>query len=249
MTTAGAPETIWHADPHVIGYRHGPETDLVIAFSSVGHDPGRLPSPEFQAATGRMRAMFVMDASRSWGLDAGFVPALRAGFAKACERGPVARVLAMGLSMGGFAALRAAQILPVDVVLAFGPQYSIAPDFGEARWAEWTLPLAARLARDESGAGFDPAHGVSPAGLTATLPDHGWTCLFHGAVDDLRHALAFPRAAGVDQVIFADQTHASLMPHLKARGVLTGLIEAALSGDRRRLLRIAASAGGQRRKA
>ena len=45
----------------------------------------------------------------------------------------------MGLSMGGFCALVAARIVPVDVVLAFGPQWSVVPGIvpGEERW--WSI--------------------------------------------------------------------------------------------------------------
>ncbi len=41
---------------------------LVVSFASVGHDPGRVPSPEFvgsATAAGRA-ALFVSDESRSW---------------------------------------------------------------------------------------------------------------------------------------------------------------------------------------
>ena len=71
----------------------------------------------------------------------------------------------------------------------------------------------------------------------------------HGAVDDGAQAARFAPAAAtataaLDQVIFADQTHAALVPHLKARGCLAGMLAAGLDKDRRRMLRIAASAGG-----
>lgn len=84
----------------------------------------------------------------------------------------------------------------------------------------------------------------------APLPPPGgaqaW--LFHGARDDLPQALRFPLQPGTEQILFPDLDHAGLVPHLKARGALAGLLEAALAGDRRRLLRIAASAGGKRRE-
>lgn len=223
---------LWDDAPYRIEGLDGVGDDLVIAFSSVGHDPTRLPSPEFVGTVAGRRALFVMDASRSWASDPGFEPALKAAFAAVKAAAPVRRVVALGLSMGGFSALAAAQVLPVDVVLAFGPQYSVVPGVvpGEDRWSEWTARLAA------------------PRWPTAPLPAGGWTCLFHGGRDDLRHALRFPVHPGVDQLIFPDLGHSNLMPHLKAKGVLAGLLEAALAGDRRRLLRIGGSAGGVQRK-
>lgn len=233
-------ERLWDRKPFAVDFLDGDGTDLVIAFASVGHDPTRAPSPEFVAtATGRgtasagRRALFVMDESRSWANDPGFAPALIAALGGVTARAPVARILTLGLSMGGFAALAAAQVLPVDAVLAFSPQWSVAPGevSGETRWARWTGNLPEPL-----------RYRVAPLSGRARI------CLFHGARDDLPQALSFPERPGLDQVIFPDLGHADLVPHLKARGGLQGLVEAGLQGDRRRLLRICAAAGGVQRR-
>ncbi len=239
---------LWDKAPYGIDYLDGQGSDLVIAFASIGHDPGRPPSPEFVAtATGRgtgrgmgrgmghapRRALFVTDAGRGWASDPGFAPALLGALAMLRRLAPVDRIACMGLSMGGFAALAAMQVLPVSVTLAFGPQHRVlarAPD----RWSDWTGRIPA-----------DTPYPVAPL----PAPGQGWACLFHGLRDDHAEALAFPHRAGTDHFLFADQSHSSLVPHLKSRGVLAGLLEAALAGDRRRLIRIATSAGGQRRKA
>ena len=71
--------------------------------------------------------------------------------------------------------------------------------------------------------------------------------LMHGLADDGAQALAFPEQANLDHLLFPGLGHSDLLPHLKARGCLPGLVSAALSGDRRRLIRIATGAGGQRR--
>lgn len=226
----GGMQRVWDSAPFTVDYQHGPWDQLVIAFSSVGHDPARPPSPEFVRTLAGRRASFVRDASRSWANDLGFEAAVLGAFRAACDAGPVTRVMTLGLSMGAFAALVAAQVLPVDVVLGFGPQYSIAPGSGETRWAEWTDRLTA------------------PRWRVAPLPARGWVCLLHGGLDDLPQALAFPVQAGLDQVIFDGIGHSELMPHLKAKGILAGLIEAGMQGDRRRLLRISAGAGGVRRR-
>ncbi|KFE36575.1 hypothetical protein [Thioclava atlantica] len=230
-------ERIWQAPPFSVDFVDGEGGDLVIAFSSIGHDPSRPPSPEFVAtATGRgtgagpRRALFVMDASRSWANDPGFASALRGALARVEARAPVRRIATIGGSMGGFCALAAAQVIPVDAVLAFSPQYSVMPAIfpGETRWSRWTGQI-----RDF-------------AWPSAPLPGRGqgWACLFHGARDDLAQASRFERKPGTDHLIFPSLGHSDLVPHLKRRGVLSGLVEAAFEGDRRRLLRIAASSGG-----
>lgn len=233
---------LWDQAGLTVDAVEGSGPDLVIAFASVGQDAARPPAPEFVAtATGRgtaafpRRALFVGDATRSWASHPGFAPALVATVDQLRARAPVARIATVGLSMGAYAALAAMQVLTVDVALAFGPQYSVRDGIGpaEPRWARWTARLP-------------------PAPYpTAPLPaaGQGWACLFHGAQDDLAQAMAFPLQAGTDHLLFAGLTHSGLVPHLKARGALAGLMEAALAADRRRLLRIAASAGAQRRRA
>lgn len=240
----------------------GPAGDLVISFCSVGHDAGRAPSPEFVAtATGRgtahsRRALFVMDESRSWATDPAFAPVLQAALDRTAAMAPVGRIATIGLSMGAFAALAAMQVLPVTAALAFGPQWSpLMP--GESRWADWTARLSAlppAMAPSPPPCGLGPgvggAAGKAPR-LLAPLPNasQGWACLFHGLVDDQAQAMAFPLQKGTDHFLFPAQSHSSLVPHLKSRGLLAGLMEAALAGNRRRLIRLATSAGGMRRKA
>ena len=114
----------------------------------------------------------------------------------------------------------------MTAILAIGPQHRPGLKT-EARWRDWTANL--------------------PEILTAPLPPGPYACLMHALQDDGTQALAFPQAKGVEHMLFALRTHSSLAPHLKARGVIEGLIEAALSNDRRRLLRILQSAGGIRR--
>lgn len=213
---------------HIQGIAGGSQ-DLVIAFASVGHDPTRPPSPEFvRAATARDRpALFVMDEARSWATAEGFDAALRGALTTLQARQKITRILAIGSSMGAFAALRAAQTLPVTAVLAISPQYHPAASW-ETRWPDWTQRL--------------------PETLTAPLPQGPYLCLMHGMQDDAAQATLFPPQKGCDRILFADQSHATLAAHLKARGLVEGLIDATLEKDRRRLLRILQGAGGQKRQ-
>jgi len=222
-------ETLVSRPPYLVQAAAGGSDDLVIAFASIGHDATRIPSPEFvRSATARDRpALFVMDAARSWATAAGFEAVLAQALATLQARQKITRILAIGSSMGAFAALRAAQTLPITAVLAISPQYHPAAEW-ETRWRDWTQTL--------------------PEPLTAPLPQGPALCLLHGLQDDATQALLFPPQKGCDHLLFADQSHASLGPHLKACGLVEGMIDAALAQDRRRLLRLLHGAGGQRRQ-
>ena len=222
-------ETLAARPPYHIQGVAGGSQDLVIAFASVGHDPTRPPSPEFvRAATARDRpALFVMDEARSWATAEGFDAALAQAVETIRSRQKITRILAIGSSMGAFAALRAAQTLPVPAVLAISPQYHPAAKW-ETRWREWTRTL--------------------PETLTAPLPQGPYLCLMHGMQDDAHQSNLFPPQKGCHHILFADQSHATLAPHLKMRGLVEGLIDATLEKDRRRLLRILQGAGGQKRQ-
>lgn len=220
--------------PITVDYLAGEGEDLVISFASIGHDATRAPSPEFVATaigkgTGAFprKALFVSDATRSWANAPELGPALREAVAQLDHRG---KITALGLSMGGFAALAASHMLPMQAVLAFGPQYSISPAImhQEDRWQDW----AARC---------DTTHlPICP------LPPC-WGVLCHGLRDDRHQALAFTPTKGIDHILFPERDHADLVPFLKTRGVLAGMMESVVTGDRVRLLRIASSAGGKLR--
>lgn len=200
----------------------GGAADLILAFSSIGHDSTRPPSPEFVAAArakGR-RALFFMDHGRNWGLDPAFPAILQQAIHAA---GPARRRLAIGVSMGAAIALRAAAHIPLDAIIAIGPQSRL----DDPRWQHWTARLA------------DP--GPPP------LTPGPWIILMHGLDDDHDQAMGFPMRPGTDHLLFPGLTHSRLAPHLKERGVMNGLIDAALARDRRRFFRIATASGGIRR--
>lgn len=219
--------------PYHVNAVFGPVPGLILAFSSIGHDPAQIPSPEFvgAATAGGRSALFIADHSRSWTNARGFADLLHEAVEIGRRQAAPGPVLTLGQSMGGFAALVAAEHLAPDAVLAFGPQSGIgaAAPPAETRWAGWTAALAG-----------------APR-LRAPLPPGPRITLMHGLIDDRAQALAFPRQAGTDHILFPDLGHSGLCPHLKTRGCLAGLVEAAVQGDRRRLLRIAASAGGRLR--
>ena len=218
-----------HGDgPVTIDHVPGAGKTLVVSFASIGHDATRRPAPEFVGtATDQGRpALFVSDAARSWGLGIGFVGGVGEAIRKVCDRLPIDRIVAMGQSMGGTAALFAAAALPIDLVIAFGPQSYLGPD--ESRWQPWS-------------------DGLTLPPVPPLLPGQ-CRILMHGLADDHAQAMGFAPGPGTDHILFSGLTHSNLCPHLKQRGVLRGMLDSAIAGDRRRLLRIAASAGGQLRR-
>lgn len=224
---------LWDRPPLVIDHRPGTGDGMVLSFASVGHDPARPPAPEFlrSATAGGRAALFISDASRSWA-NAPDWPEALATARDRTGQGSGTRLLALGVSMGGFSALAAGTVLPLAAVLAIGPQYSVDPALmpDESRWREWTARIK------------DWRFPVAP------LPQGPWIILLHGLADDARQARAFPERPGVDHILFPGIPHSDLAAHLKVRGVLGGLIEAAFQGDRRRLLRILSGAGGVLRR-
>lgn len=212
--------------PWQVLHQPGTAADLVISFASIGHDLSRPPSPEFfRAATaGGRAALFVQDAARSWGTAPGLDEALTQALARIA---PPRRILALGVSMGAFTALRAAEMVPLHAILAIGPQHRPAAA-EEPRWRDLTQSL--------------------PPDLIAPLPGGPQITLLHGMADDAAQALAFPQRRGVDHLLFPSLTHSALAAHLKAQGMMAGLVDAALARDRRRLLRLLTQAGGHRRK-
>ncbi|MBK6466697.1 MAG: hypothetical protein IPF96_07395 [Rhodobacter sp.] len=99
------------------------------------------------------------------------------------RRQPLSRLMTIGQSMGGFAALA-----PPAGRRPARPAASVTP--GQPR------PLA-----------VDAAHRHPPP------------------VAHLAQALCFPAAPGTDHLLFPGISHSGLAPHLKARGVLPGLID------------------------
>lgn len=209
-------ETLARHGPWTVLHLPGESPDLVLSCASIGHDLTRAPAPEWarSATVGNRPALFLQDASRSWATAPGLAEVLHAALA---SLSPARRVVALGSSMGAFTALAVSRILPLDALIAIGPQHRpAAPQ--EPRWTDLTATL--------------------PPTLTAPISRATRTYILH-AEDDLPQAMGF---SDPDQRIFPGQTHSSLARHLKP--AMPGLIEAALTADRRRFLRLIAQAGG-----
>lgn len=242
-------QQLFELGPYQVLYCPGEGRDLALSFASVGHDPQRHPSPEFVAtATGRglkaapRSALFIQDNSRSWAADPCFPAVLDRALSMVAPVAPFSRRVAIGMSMGGFSALVASRLQTLDAVLAFVPQWSIDPKImpEETRWQQWRGHVAGS------------AWPTCPLPVPAPVPggaQGGRAYLFHAGLDDMAHMRSFPQQSNCDHILYPDCGHSDLVPMLKGKGVLAGLLEAAFADDRRRLLRIATGAGGKRVKA
>ena len=112
---------------------------LVVCFSGVGKKRYKMPPYEFVGAAtngGKHSTLFVSDFTRSWmsapGLQDEIIDQLENSITKLAPK----KVIAMGNSMGGFMALSLSRVMPIDVTIAFSPQFSAdkndVPE--ETRW-------------------------------------------------------------------------------------------------------------------
>lgn len=205
--------------PLGIGYLPGRSETLAVAFSGVGTKPRELPEPEFMGSVnqqGRHPALFVSDASRSWMNGPGIATQIRDAVVQKMDELGCERVVALGNSMGGFAALCLAKLMPVDFVLAVVPQFSARQDLvpEETRWRhlrgrirDWPFPQVPDLRGTE----------------TKVLILHG------DSADERIHAARFPQAEGkVAHFIFPKAGH-NLARWLKSSGHLRSIIQPSLN--------------------
>ena len=218
------PTELASSGPWTVLFLPGASSDLVLSCASIGHSPSRAPSPEWvRTATAENRpAIFLLDRARSWATAPGLDEVLRQALATLCLRKEIRRILAIGTSLGAFTALAASQSLPLDALIAIGPQHQPAAPW-ETRWRTWTASL--------------------PETLCAPISRAQHTYILHGA-DDQTQALGFRNLPSADHLFFPNQSHATLAQHLKP--AMPSLIAAAFAQDRRRVLRLTTQAGGQR---
>lgn len=144
LRQAGLAERLRHGPSIARTWRPGAEAclhgaTLCIAFSSWSGSRGRTGAAfgfaEFELAfrrAGIRTALFVRDPLRAWYLrgigTAGHTfESVVARLAEEIAISRPARVVTVGASMGGYAAVRAGIALRADTVLAFGPQVVLAP--------------------------------------------------------------------------------------------------------------------------
>jgi hypothetical protein len=184
---------------------------LVVAFGGVNHGIGiGVPPFEFLRSLSSQGcdAIFLRDFSQAWyqfGVDgvAGDVAGL-AQWLRTRREGYV-RTVALGNSMGGYAALLFGRLAEFDVVIAFNPQTTIAARdliaLGDRRWQ---FLIDRMRARSAAGGHDDVRLGSSRSGAI-----EGTTLLFFGAGsrDDAAHAMRLAGEPGRHLFAVRDSRH------------------------------------------
>lgn len=219
--------------PLHISYLPGKSDTLVLSFAGVGLDEDAIPGDEaarLAGADGENHVMFVSDGSRSWMNGPGIMEGIKAAFAQLVARLHPRRVVAMGNSMGGTAALIFAAEVGVNAVLSLVPQFSVHPKIvpWETRWqpyrnriADWPYPAAPDL----SGRDMQ-------------------VLILHGTdKDEMRHAKRFAQSPDIDHYVVPKTTHGMSLK-LKRQGLLQPIVSAFISGDVVATRAALAAAGG-----
>lgn len=212
-------------DSYLIAHRPGATGRAIISFSGIGafRQSGGLPHPEFvkMLSDNDDHQYFVVDKLRSWYNATG--EAIREALNKRLPQHD--SCLTLGNSMGGFGAVYfASRLANCKAAVAFGPQFSVHPEFApaERRWMRWRLRIESWTA----------PHALIDA--DPSVPFY----LFFGDATDKHQLRLFRRHALPRMSIFVlpGQAHHTAR-HLLGLGLLMPVIEAAFRGDEAEALR------------
>ncbi len=157
----------------------GRSDTLFVAFGGLSGKLG-IPTFEFFKLTEEMpvKRLFVRDLHQAWyhrGIPGHgeSIPAAAASLGGLVEGARVERLVVVGVSAGGYAALAFGSLLGADAVLAFGAQTTIDPAglaaIGDDRWDAQIAPLAAAGALDPAWTDLRAALAERPALADARL--------------------------------------------------------------------------------
>ncbi|NOX40367.1 MAG: hypothetical protein GXP05_07580 [Alphaproteobacteria bacterium] len=192
------------------------QNTVLLSFTGIGHAMGGLDvqTPEFfGAGRGFDNVIFISDLARSWGNALDFdeiVAALRPFVAGR-------KIFAIGNSMGGFLGVVMSNLLEIDTVVAFVPQFSVSARvlWSEHRWRnhrvhikEFKIPSLA-----------DQFNAKTQYYLFSS---NSWP--------DRKHWKRFPAQPNIENIVLKDGAH-NLAAGLKKSGQLSGLIEACFTGQ------------------
>lgn len=216
-----------------MAFYQGRSDRLVLCCSGVGTKRGQMPPFEFMKAAsgdGAHSVLFVADKTRSWlsspGLQVEIVEQMETLMARLMPK----VVVAMGNSMGGFMALSMSRFLPIDVTIAFTPQFSvdkaIVPE--ETRWQFFRDKIKKFTVRK-----------------IANLPnDYGQHFVFHGGEqNEYIHWSRFPKQENLRHFIFPHLDH-NIARELKSQDLLAPTIEACVNVHPREVLDLVRQAKG-----
>tara|TARA_R110000851_G_scaffold247089_1_gene399609 strand:- start:1603 stop:2310 length:708 start_codon:yes stop_codon:yes gene_type:complete len=188
----------------------------LVSFTGIGHGMGGVDvqKAEFFGAGRRFdNLIFVTDKTRSWGnrIDFNEVARVLAPFAV------TGSTCAIGNSMGGFLAIVMSAFMPIEVVVAFVPQFSVDPQVvpWEHRWSEYRDRIDSYRIRDASA---------------YFVPQSRYVLFSGGRGLDRKHAGLFPVGDNINHYVFSGAGHA-VAADLKEQGLLDRIVGEALSGD------------------
>lgn len=201
-----------------VWWHRGTSRRLVVVFSSVGHGPATPPILEFArsaTANGQDNAIFIADPARSWLNAPNLLDEITEAIDAARDEVQAHDTVAMGYSMGGFAALVLSGFTALSATLAFSPQISIDPTLvpDETRWKKYRDRIAAIRIRSA-------AEHMSPA------TRH--TIIMGDARLEAPQARLIPRAANVNTHYLPDTRH-DTATRIKQAGLLPQVIDHAFA--------------------
>ncbi len=198
-----------------------------MSLAGFGRNRNQVPPMEFigtASGGGVNHVLFVSDTSRSWMNGPGLAEMLSELVEGTRVNHGITEIVALGNSMGGFAALVLANMVPVDTVIAFAPQFSMHPDLvpEEKRWSIfssnitcWPIPDVGNL--DQEVSDYYIFHGSNPL--------------------ESRHWLRFPWNRRLNHFIFDGLGH-DVAARIQKRRLLPLIFNGAVAG-RPRAVRLA----------
>lgn len=208
-------------------FKPGRSGRLVVSLSGVGPHRYRPPAPEFAVSAsdgGENHVLFISDLSRSWMNGPGVAAQIVQLIEDCRSRHDISQVVALGDSMGGFAAIRLAELIEIDTVIALSPQFSADPRLvpEETRWLfhrqkidRWSHRHVGGL--DRPGTSYFLFHG--------------------GAPEEARHWQRFPWNRRLNHFILTGAGH-NVARTLKKRCLLQPVVQAAIAQKPRRVRKL-----------
>lgn len=203
---------------------------LCVVFQSMTgrrRKPGTEEFQRYARAGGARHALFVTDMKSTWCNAPDYFERVAEAVHGYVSENGIKRVVLMGLSMGGFAALGASRDCPADVVIALAPQYSVSREIipGERRFPRMVEQVPIRIPLINDMISKNAAHFV-----------------FHGIEDeDIAHMRGFAAVPEICQVVFPLLPH-PLVTYLDTKS-LVAFLGACEDVNYRRLARLAARHG------
>ena len=207
---------------------------LLIAFSGLGAHPHRPYDFEGLVDAAEYSVLLVRDLSNRWYQDVPEVEGGALGLAQrlATHARGYRRVVCLGFSMGGYAALLFGRLLGADAVLAFAPQTLLTEEgmavLGDPRWSELIAEARAVSATPRH---LDLAETYAGGGVGRAKPSVVLCIPSRGDQLDSRHAHRLAAYGDVLELGASPIGHTAFGVWLRESGALRRLIDAAAKGS------------------